>query len=308
MTPPLPPLDLDTTLAEASRVLSLILPAAEFHAYDESVSKLLKPHDAPLRTALLDGVAKAAPENPAHAFRSFLLSRRDPLFQCMTLPSVLRTPPGDQLSVAACLLYGVATLATAQHQHLSVAPTGPLDREETDLFLGTIRRVGLATDHLVSTPSADHVVVWCNGHAFSLDVLDGSGLPFEERAITGALHEIKNQAALRNPANPSVASLSWNLSRPDWFVARQSLEADPANRMAFKSVDTALVTIALEPFGAPVDPAGQLEAVRDGRNSVNRYADQVVGLVVFEDGSQAFPSTFSDLKLTARRRCVWTRR
>lgn len=76
--------------------------------------------------------------------------------------------------------------------------------------------------------------------------------------------------------------MSWNLSRPDWFNVRQTIEA--GDETSFVTIDTALATIALEPFAAPTE---RLEAIRTGAGSINRYADQVVGLVVFNDGQSA---------------------
>ncbi|GLB44766.1 hypothetical protein LshimejAT787_1801030 [Lyophyllum shimeji] len=277
------------TLLPATEVITPVRRLTTDPPVRVSFPVMMTPRDAPLRTLLLHGAAKASPadSHPAHAFRSFLLSRRDALFQCMALPSVLCTQSGgDQLTIAARVLHGVASIAAAPHDHLSVSATGQaLDQEETDMFLETSRRVGLETDELVSSPGARHAVVWCEGHAFKLDVLNSAGVPVGERAIEAGLREIKTMATMRRTlTSVSVAWLSWNLARSEWLEARRMIEATGTNRKAFEVLDTALVTLALEGFEAPVDPAERLEAVRDGRGSVNRYADQVVGLVVFEDG------------------------
>lgn len=285
MLPTLPSFDLDTTLKEIHRVLSFILPQAELQAYEESISKLITPPDAPLR-ASIQGAAELLPTNPACSFRSFLLSPRGPLFQTLTIPSVLCTPPGDQVTIAARLLSRLAVIASAPDEYLSVSPSGsPLDTGETSLFLGTTRRVGSEADTLLSTPSSHHVVVWRRGRAFSLNVLDGLHFPQSEGTITTALKKILDLTEGCPSVETTIASLSWNLSRSDWFEARQVLEVDAANALSFVSIDTALATIASESFSLSSDPAQQIEEVRTGRGSVNRYADQVVGLVVYEDGS-----------------------
>ncbi|RDB25577.1 Carnitine O-palmitoyltransferase 1, brain isoform [Hypsizygus marmoreus] len=286
MLPPVPIPDLDATLTEVSRVLSHILSPTEFQAYEDAVANLIMPPSAPLR-AILDSTTTTSQIYSASAFRSFLLSRRDPLFHCLTIPVALRTPPGTQILVAARLLSRLAVIVATPDEHLSISTTGlPLDPEETSLFLGTTRRVGLAADILVSTPSSRHVVVWCNGRAFALDICDPSLLPYSEEAIAVALREICEHAARHCSVSVSVASLSWNLSRTAWFHTREALEAqsNPVNKEYFVSVDTALATVALEPFDLSLDPAEQLVAVRIGRGSVNRYADQVVGFVVYANG------------------------
>lgn len=284
MVPILPPPNLDITLTEISRVLSFILSPTEIQAYEELVSRQLAPN-APLRAAI-KAAEELLPKDPAGPFRSLLLSYRDPLFRSLTINAALRTPTADQLTVTAWLLSRLAIIASAPNKHLSVSPTGsPLHPEEASLFLGTTRRVGDTNDTLVSTPLSRHVVVWCNGRAFSLDILDTLRSPHSEDAIRDALKEITAQAEGHFPMPLSVASLSWNLSRSEWFKAREGLETYKANQASFVFIDTALATIALEPHSIPPCPAQRIEAVRTGERSVNRYADQVVGLVVFKDGS-----------------------
>ncbi|KAF9456214.1 hypothetical protein BDZ94DRAFT_1315366 [Collybia nuda] len=281
----MPSPQLNATLAEASRVLNFLLTPSELQEYEEALMSHVTNPNAPLRTAIDAAMSAVGSEEATSGFRAFLLSRRDPLYQCMLITKVLRTPPGDQVAVAARLLSRLAIIATDPHRYLSFSPSGaPLDPEQASHFLGTTRRVGAKIDTFKPSPSSRHVVVWSNGAAFALEVLDAAGTPLSEGALTIVLKEIKIQSAKLDPAEVSVASLSWNLSRSDWFEARRAIESHVENSKSFSRIDTALATIALEDGVAFSDPTVQLEAIRTARGSVNRYADQVVGLIVYEDG------------------------
>lgn len=281
----MPTPQLIVTLAEASRVLGFLLTPSELQDYEKALSVLVTNPEAPLRAAIDATMRVVGSKEATSGFRTFLLSRRDPLFQCMTITKALRTPPGDQVTVAAHLLSRLAIIASDPHHYLSVSPSGtPLDREQASHFLGTTRRVGVETDSVTSSPLSHHIVVWSRGIAFTVDVLDAGGTPISENSLASALSEIKLQAARADPVKVSVASLSWNLSRSDWFEARRAIESHGENSSHFSRIDTALATLALEDDSAPSDAAAQMEAIRTGQGSLNRYADQVVGLVVYEDG------------------------
>jgi hypothetical protein len=286
--PPLPRPVLGHTLTEARRVLGFLLPPLKLDVYDKAVSTLIASSPAaPLRPHL-DGATILAENDLTSGFKPLLLSNRAPMSHSMTITLALRTNTVGQISVAANLLTRLAMVATAPHEHLSVSQKGEvLNPEQTSLFLGTTRRVGPEQDTLVSSPLSRHVIVWSNGQPFALDVLNAARIPYSEASLEAALKSICDQASRLGPANSSVADSSWKLSRSDWFVARKSIEATESNRNAFALIDTALATIALEPFKAPADAEGKLEAIRSGHNSVNRYADQVVSIVVFHDGQQS---------------------
>ncbi|KAH9949129.1 hypothetical protein B0H21DRAFT_820318 [Amylocystis lapponica] len=279
----LPNPELHSTLAEADRVLSLLLPHDQYDSYQIALTSVQKELATSFQTATSLTTAHATV-----GFRDFLLSLRQPLYRGMTMTFATHPFPGtsDQLSSATQLLARLATIAASPEQYLSVSETGTsLDPDQATVFLGATRRVGTERDALVSSPSSRHVVIWNKGSAYAVDILDTAHRPKSLPAISGALESIiSGTRQIPQISHPSVAVLSWNLSRDNWFEARAQLEADPSNIASFQQVDTALATLALEDFSAPPLDADKIEAIRTGAGSANRYADQVVGFVVYKDG------------------------
>ena len=74
------------------------------------------------------------------------------------------------------------------------------------------------------------------------------------------------------------------MNRTDWAEFFEKVYALPENSKYFHEIETALATVALEDYEAPSTEADLLNDIRAGWESLNRYDDKVLGLVVYSNG------------------------
>ena len=81
-----------------------------------------------------------------------------------------------------------------------------------------------------------------------------------------------------------MAAYSCRLNRTDWAEVFEQIYALPENWESFHEIETALATVALEDYEAPLTDADVLNDIRAGWKSLNRYDDKVLGIVVYSNG------------------------
>jgi len=165
----------------------------------------------------------------------------------------------------------------------------PLSMDQNKFLFSTTRIPGLEQDtvrapYTASRPgpsAARHIVVFCRGTMFRLDVLAPDGRPYPRRDLVAALHAA-TAAAQSRPDAP--AGHLTTMARADWARTRAAvLACDPANAQVFDMIESALFCLCLEEQA----PASELEAcdrLLHG-DSGNRWFDKSVSLIVFGDGT-----------------------
>jgi hypothetical protein len=83
---------------------------------------------------------------------------------------------------------------------------------------------------------------------------------------------------------PDLANWSWRLGRDEWADTLASLRTSPRNEKPLSWIYDSAITMALEDYEAPPTLAGFLDDARMGATSENRFADQMLGSVVYPDG------------------------
>jgi len=141
-------------------------------------------------------------------------------------------------------------------------------------------------DELIYHQDSKHVVVMCNGHIFTMQVLSADNTLLEVAGIEAILGEIMALSKEAAPVSTGVQLLTSDEREP-WVDARKKLMSSNAD--ALKSIDAGLLVVCLD--AAPADPKSQVEKcqrllVGDG---MNRWWDKQQLIV---DGSGGMGMTF----------------
>ena len=80
-----------------------------------------------------------------------------------------------------------------------------------------------------------------------------------------------------------MAAYSWRLGRTEWYHVHRQLLGVDENRSLFDLLKTSAVSVALE-GESPATIPEFMNDLREGTHSSNRYSDQTLMLVVYEDG------------------------
>jgi len=129
-----------------------------------------------------------------------------------------------------------------------------------------------------------HIVVFCKGHAYALDVVlpDGAScLPFG--AVEAALASISRHASQRVAPVESVCALT-SAPRDEWARLRAALMATaPCNASAVESIESALFCVTLCD-STPPSPVALLRATMLGDDGRSVWYDKCFSFIVFANG------------------------
>ncbi|GAB2631864.1 choline/carnitine O-acyltransferase [Nocardia goodfellowii] len=125
---------------------------------------------------------------------------------------------------------------------------------------------------------ARHIVVFCRGTMFRLDVIGPGGRPYSPDDLAEALRAV---LATAGTAEAPVGHLTTK-ARAEWAASRTTLRAEPANVAALDTIETALFCLCLEDL-EPRDDLHACDQLLHG-NSGNRWFDKAVSFIVFANG------------------------
>lgn len=167
----------------------------------------------------------------------------------------------------------------------------PLSMEQNKFLFSTTRIPGPVQDSVRAPYSAEmpgpatarHIVVFCHGNAFRMDVLGPDGRPYSLDDLTAGLRELQ-KAGLVPAAMTTATGHLTTMARAEWAAARQRLVTlDPSNAAALETIETALFCVCLEDL-APADDLAACDQLLHG-DSGNRWFDKAMSLIVFADGT-----------------------
>jgi carnitine O-acetyltransferase len=176
----------------------------------------------------------------------------------------------------------------------------PLSMVQNRHLFSTTRIPGLEQDTVRSPYSADwpgppqerHVVVFCDGNLFQLDVIGPSGRPHSLDDLTTGLEVIQAQAR-RAGRGQSVGHLTTE-PRAEWAASRQALiTSSPHNQQVLDLIERALFCVSLEQVG-PADAHQACDQLLHG-DSANRWFDKALSFIVFADGTAGINVEHSSL-------------
>jgi len=129
--------------------------------------------------------------------------------------------------------------------------------------------------------NSSHVIIWANGYAFKLRVLDANRRPIAVSILADQIEEVLDTT--RNPKQElNAATLSAFLSREEWTTVRAEVcEASPE---AMEDIESAITSIALHST-QPDAATDQLKLAKRDRQMV--YSDKTFGFSVFTKGALA---------------------
>ncbi|MEU8897538.1 choline/carnitine O-acyltransferase [Nocardia sp. NPDC048505] len=127
---------------------------------------------------------------------------------------------------------------------------------------------------------ARHIVVFCRGNAFRLDVVGPGGEPYAPADLADALRAVLDTATPA-PEGTAVGHLTTK-ARAEWAADRTALRAEPANVAALETIETALFCLCLDDL-APEDALPACDQLLHG-DSGSRWFDKAVSFIVFADG------------------------
>ena len=214
-----------------------------------------------------------------------------------------RDPAQAQVERAAALVAGAVAyklLIDTERLPPVVQRGRPLSMEQNRYLFSTTRIPGALLDG-VRTPYSDdhpgpsrerHVVVWCRGSAYRLDVLGPTGRPYPVEELAAGIRGLLETAPRAAP-DTSVGHLT-TLPRAAWATARSRLlDAHPDNAVALDTVESALFGLCLED-AVPADPLAACDQLLHGDGG-NRWFDTAVSFVVFADGTAGYNGEHSRL-------------
>ncbi len=130
---------------------------------------------------------------------------------------------------------------------------------------------------------ARHILVFHNGHMYTMDVIGTTGKPYSLEDIEKGLRTIRRKAATRPPEGECVGHLTTK-RREHWGpIRKQLLSYDPQNKEALDEIETALFSVTLE----TVDPQSSQDVTDNllHGDSGSRWFDKALQFIVFKNGS-----------------------
>ena len=149
-----------------------------------------------------------------------------------------------------------------------------------------IAREGKADDLICDIDSSKHIVAFCRGVPFVVDVVNSEGqVTVSAETLEKAFGDILAQAsALPAPATSAVGALTTG-SRDTWAATRAKMEADPVNAASLSAIDRAILVVCLDAGVSGLSPEGMELNVLYGveGSHENRWMDKW-NIIVCEDG------------------------
>ena len=273
-----------------------LLTPAELAATGAAVEAFLVP-DGPgrrLHAALAEYDAAAGVHSWLDDFwPARYLGRRDRIALNANFFFLFRESGQPQLERAAGLI------AAAVHHKLQIdsgciAPAvqrgQPQSMEQYKFLFATTRIPGAVQDtvrapYSVQHPGpsrARHILVFCRGAMYRMDVLSPDGRPYPAEDLAAGLRAVR-QAAARAAPGTSAGHLTTK-ARAQWAASRHALAVcHPRNGDVLGQIETALFCLCLEDF-APRDTLEACDQLLHGDGG-NRWFDKSLSLIVFEDGT-----------------------
>ncbi|MDQ2709564.1 MAG: choline/carnitine O-acyltransferase [Actinomycetota bacterium] len=295
----LPRVPLPTLEESCERFLSWCAPLLtgdELFATEAAVAAYLAP-DSPARTlhAALEAYgASAGVHSWLDTFWSCrYLGRRDRIALNANFFFLFNSTGQSQIERAAGLIAG-ALDHKCQIDEQRLTPDmqrgQPLSMEQAKYLFSATRIPGAERDD-ARTPYSDqwpgpsterHIVLFCQGRMFRLDVIGPGGHPHTLDELAAGLRAALDAATPAEPGT-SVGHLT-SKARAGWAASRRTLlELDPHNADLLETVEAALFCLSLEDT-APADALGACDQLLHG-SGANRWFDKAVTLIVFPDGT-----------------------
>lgn len=132
------------------------------------------------------------------------------------------------------------------------------------------------------TVPSRHIVVFCRGNMFQLNLISQEGHPHALRDLEKGIEEIVESCLDEQPTGRSIGHLT-GLKRANWARMRSSLiKGSQSNALNLQIIETALFTVHLEDH-KPEHNLAASDQLMQG-NSGNRWFDKALQFIIFDNG------------------------
>ena len=223
------------------------------------------------------------------------LAKRDPIPLNDNYFCLFRHGDADRIKRAAALIaaalnyklvldQGHTPIATERHTPLcerqlkNLFSTTRIPGEPQDALRGAGPIEGL--DMGSSTPR--HIVVFCRGNIYLLELISEDGHPHSLKDIEKGLEVIVDSSLDEQSTGRAIGHLT-TMQRTDWARTRKSLtEGSRSNAFNLELIETALFSVHLEDQKTNDNQAACQQLLAG--NSANRWFDKSLQFIIFNDG------------------------
>uniref|UniRef100_A0A2P2HZI7 Carnitine O-palmitoyltransferase 1, liver isoform-like n=1 Tax=Hirondellea gigas TaxID=1518452 RepID=A0A2P2HZI7_9CRUS len=210
------------------------------------------------------------------------------------------TPTSSQVARAANVIYSFCSMRRLidreQLQPLLLRNTIPICMAQYERLFSTVRIPGKELDELVHYEPQDsrHIVVWCQGLLYALDVVDHANQLLSTHLLQKLLHDIVEDAAQHkgsvSESERSVPSLT-GLPRTEWATILEQHFSRGINKDNLDIIKKAVFMVVLfEEVPADINDKGKTIMHADGRTL---WFDKSLNLCFFPDGQCGFNAEHS---------------
>ena len=156
------------------------------------------------------------------------------------------------------------------------------------MYAGT-RVPGEQVDRIVSHELAKHLIVYCNGCFYKVDMFDEKGRVYPLEHFCDVFTELLLRKEQSLPGEEKLAALTFD-QRTAWAKNRERFFlANNINKETLKTIETAMVFLSLDPYDFQYDPKNpelldtfmKQMLTGDGKN---RWVDKSVNYIVGKSG------------------------
>jgi hypothetical protein len=215
-----------------------------------------------------------------NAFKDGLLMQRGPLCEG-TLAWLIHSPTDNQVDAAARLLYTLAAIYISPKTVQAYGANQKFETKQLVEIFATSRIPGEVIDELRTHPSSTHAVVWSQGRAYKVHIVDSRGWPVPPPVLANHIESILS-VPQEKPTQSTIATWSTLRTRAEWAVRRKKIVSTHA--IALNDLESAITSVALHSF-QPYSDRAQLKSAKT--DPYNVYADKTLGFSVFSGGAIA---------------------
>ncbi|KAJ8049126.1 Peroxisomal carnitine O-octanoyltransferase [Holothuria leucospilota] len=200
--------------------------------------------------------------------------------------------PGTQLKRAAQMMWVASKFflkLRREEEKVSRDPTGkPISMHQLRSMFCTSREPGKEVDKMIryfKTESegscSNHVVVFCNGHIFKMEVFDKNEELFGSFEIERQLKNIKERSATGRGQSLGVLTAG---KRDDWAkIYKYICDLHVVNAKHFETIRSATFAVCLD-GDSPKNVTEAMLSTMEGDNVHDRWFDKTCAYVFFENG------------------------
>jgi len=210
------------------------------------------------------------------------LAERSPLpinsnpFYLLDLPLRQQGEQAAELVSAACIFFRLVETNTLEPDTLHGEP---LCMEQYSNMFCAVRSPRRHRDVFVKNKASRHIVVFCRGNIYRLDVFDEKGRLSRKEPIQEALEKIL-ATATHSQFSPGTLT---SMDRDRWAEARSKLaDSHPENAVALETIESAVFSLSLDNFSPGTQEAAARTLLHG--DTGNRWFDKSIQFIVCANG------------------------